>query len=683
MVLFLISIFFCLIFLLVFCNTLSNKNFSEQVAIIFLLISAYIVGTLEICSLLNQLSNPFIVLGVQLLILVLTALAARLFKLTSFNRIEAKHLKLKMDVFYHILANNKLMTIFFLVILAVYVIQIVVAIKFPQSTTDSMYNHLSRIGYWLQQSSLKPYEGFNTVGSTYPYINSLLMLWPIIFIKSDVLVGFVQLFSSIVIAFSIYESSSMLGFSRKSSLLSALTFLTFPIVILQSTTAQNDLLVAAFVGIAFLFLIKYFTGGTAYQIIISSLAMALAIGTKQYAFFILPGYFGLLVYYLIRVKTSTPRNRWVWLISIVSCFVVFGMYAYLQNLLYFGSFFGDRGAIDSTVSEMVTPRIFLRKLSVNSARLFTQFISCEGLPLSVEYTCLETKAKLLSGVFLRENFNIENKEYLLEKDYPFVISERYPLNEESAWFGIGSWVLILPSATIGLFSFSRKKRIDILFLLLSSFIHFAITSVFQSGWGPYVGRYLVVSVVLIMPFASILFSSFEKLSIGRVLTFLYCFCCALIMVSSIVNNNSRPVIGKSQLINLQKWGKEHSILVQKIAYKVTPFFENWYSIWQLSDVDIKTRGARNYRYPVLLVENYIPENSSLGIIAKRGFVMDYLFFGDNFTRKLTAITEIDNTRLAELNEDFLLISPDFNILENTIYRFVIGNEGWKLYRRMK
>jgi hypothetical protein len=683
MLLFLISIFFCLIFLWLLSVIFTKKRVSEQAVIIFVLLSAYIVIVLEFSSLFNQLNNPFIVLGVQLFILGLTGLAVRLFKLNLPKRIDVKQIKSKMMDFYSILSKNKLITIFSLFILSGYLIQIIVAIKFPQNTIDALYNHLSRIGYWLQQGSLKPYDGFNIIGSTYPYINSLLMLWPIIFIKSDVLVGFVQLFSSFAIAFTIFEFSCLFGFSRKSSLLTALTFLTFPVVILQSTTAQNDLLVAAYIGIAFLFMIKFFTGGTKFEIILSSLAMALAIGTKQYAFFVLPGYFGLLFYYLMKFKTEMRRHLSVWIVSILGCSIAFGMYAYFQNLLYFGTFFGGNGSNNSTVNELITPNIFLRKLSLNSARLFTQFISCEGLPITIEKGCWETKANLLSRFFVRDNFNIESGEYLLEIDTPFIIGERYSLNEESSWFGIASWVLVLPGVVIGFFFFLRQKRFDILFLLLTSVIHFAITSFFQRGWGPYMGRYLIVSIALIMPFTASLFSSLEKLFVGRFFTFLYCFCCTLIMVSSIVNNNSRPVVGKSQLINIQQWGKENSILFQKIAYKVTPFVENWYSIWQLSDVDIKTRGSRHFRTPLVLVENYVPENSSLGVIAKEGFVMDYLFFGDNFSRKITAITEINNLQVEEFTEEFLLLSPDFSIVENDTYRFVIENDGWIIYRRMK
>ena len=99
---------------------------------------------------------------------------------------------------------------------------------------------------------LKPYSGFNNIGIIYPYNNSLLMLWPIIFIRNDDFVGLVQLFATVSIAITIYCLAIELGFPKRNSFISALVILTFPIILLQSITAQNDLLAAAFISAAFI-----------------------------------------------------------------------------------------------------------------------------------------------------------------------------------------------------------------------------------------------------------------------------------------------------------------------------------------------------------------------------------------------------------------------------------------------
>src|SRR3990170_133462 len=144
---------------------------------------------------------------------------------------------------------------FGLFVIVAYSFLFFLSIYFPQNTTDALYNHLSRIGYWLQQGSLKPYNGLNNIGVIYPINNSLLMLWSIVFIRTDILVGSVQFISTIVTMLVIYCLGTELGFSRKKSILAALFYLTFPIVLLESITAQNDALAACYISSAFLFLI--------------------------------------------------------------------------------------------------------------------------------------------------------------------------------------------------------------------------------------------------------------------------------------------------------------------------------------------------------------------------------------------------------------------------------------------
>jgi hypothetical protein len=196
------------------------------------------------------------------------------------------------------------------------------------------------------------------------------------------------------------------------------------------------------------------------------------------------------------------------------------------------------------------------------------------------------------------------------------------------------------------------------------------------------GRYLIISTVLLMPFTALVFSFFQKHFWRQLIIFVYASFCLFVMVFSIVNNVSRPLISKTQLVNLQIWGRSHSPLIQKIAYKITPLANNWYDIWQLNDIDIKSLGARDYKPPLLIVENYVPETATLGIVAKEGFVMDYLFFGENFERKIIAITNYPNSVPSYPSADFLLLSPVYELGENPGYRFVISNKGWKLYRWM-
>jgi hypothetical protein len=63
-------------------------------------------------------------------------------------------------------------------------------------------------------------------------------------------------------------------------------------------------------------------------------------------------------------------------------------------------------------------------------------------------------------------------------------------------------------------------------------------------------------------------------------------------------------------------------------------------------------------------------------------VMDYLFFGDNFERKIIPISNINHVPAIQSNEVYILLSPDFEFTEETDNRFVADKNDWKLYQQI-
>ena len=265
------------------------------------------------------------------------------------------------------------------------------------------------------------------------------------------------------------------------------------------------MLAAAYISAAFLFLIIFFRKKQNVYIILSTLSFSLALGTKQYALFALPGYLLLFVICVIQSKGYQRRTITTWMSSIFIFILFVGSYTYIQNFLYFGSFFGEKEVLIFESSSDALNN-FLPKVSTNSARLFSQFISCEGFPEGLDQKCIDSKTAILNPLFVNQRVNIENNIYLLEEDNPFKLSNNYPMNEESAWYGFLSWVLLLPALIYGVvYSLKRKNKVGLI-LILTSILFFLFTSSFKFGWDPYVGRYLITVVVLIMPFTAFIFS---------------------------------------------------------------------------------------------------------------------------------------------------------------------------------
>ena len=63
--------------------------------------------------------------------------------------------------------------------------------------------------------------------------------------------------------------------------------------------------------------------------------------------------------------------------------------------------------------------------------------------------------------------------------------------------------------------------------------------------------------------------------------------------------------------------------------------------------------------------------------------MDYLFFGDSFSRKIVAIKNGDFTQQPDSAKvDYLLISPDYPTLALPNFEAVIEQKGWRILRRI-
>jgi 4-amino-4-deoxy-L-arabinose transferase-like glycosyltransferase len=116
--------------------------------------------------------------------------------------------------------------------------------------------------------------------------------------------------------------------------------LTFPIVVLESGTAQNDLLAAAFFVACVWLTISGIRGSNRIRLLFAGLSLGLAVGTKQYVLYALPGLL-LIGLYLLLNKGILAKWQGVktWLISAAIFSLLVGSYAYLQNFINYGNFF--------------------------------------------------------------------------------------------------------------------------------------------------------------------------------------------------------------------------------------------------------------------------------------------------------------------------------------------------------
>jgi hypothetical protein len=639
----------------------------DRAIAIFLVVCSDIILVLEIGGLAGLLKYPALILGIQALILL---------GLFFYNK--SRGIKISKPTFPKRLGKSSSRFAGVTIVVAVFLTIIYgflayLQFRFPQSNSDSLYNHLSRIGFWMQQGSLNHYFSFIDVGTTFPYNNSLLMLWSVEFLRSDMLVGMVQFVALGLLALTIYALAVELGFSKKGSILAALFFLTFPIIALESITAQNDILLAAFLVPAFYFLLKFSHLPRTDYLIFSLLAFALAVGTKQHALFAMLGYAVVFLWVVIKHRGNCKKILTTTLITTVLTVLLFGSYAYIQNWIVLRSPVGSKIFSGDTLAQQ--DGSFLQKATINSSRLLTQFIGCDGLPPTWESKCIDLKAAALRPVFRKT----ESQVFLLEKDAPFSLDTKYLLNEESAWFGPQSWLVILPTLVIAIIVSIKQKKPAIILFIIAAVIYWVWTSAIKPGWDPYVGRYLIAAVALVTPFTAVIFGNNKRLVKG--ITTLVMAISLFTLSYAILNNDSRPLTSRTQLLNLEVWGKDHSKLVQKIAYKLAPFVRHEYDVWNEDEISIRTFSWGALKPLFYAIDKFIPQKSVLVILHSEGMFPDYLLFGSSFDRELIELIDINELKNIQAPNYYLITGPDYkdtNFMEfESIYR--IGE--WSIYRK--
>lgn len=665
----------CMLALVVLIYSLSNlwRGFSllEKLLVWFLLITANIVLVMEISGLLGALNKPSVLTIVQFSLMVIAVIVNRIFHI-GYPRIKFTFPGNRVREIWVRLWHNKLLSAFGLFVLLNYSYLAILTLRFPQYLSDNLYNHLSRIGFWLQQGSLRHYVGFSPFGMFYPYNNSLLAAFPIVFLRSDNFAGMVQFSSAIMTAIALYLMAVNLGNHRKSSAIIALIFLTYPIVLYEAITVQNDLLVACFTVISFVFLITGFKKNRSAYLVFSTLSLALGIGTNQYIAFVLPGYTVLLLYFVIaqkKLRLITP---------LIACIVTFillvGSFSYIQNIVNYGNPAAPQEFIES-VTRYDEPGPFLPRIKTNASRLFAQFISCDGLLPDLENICLVRRTSVLRKILPA---NIESREYLYDVE-TFSLSQPNRLSAETAWFGPVSWILILPGVILASIRAIRKKKWYLLILLFTSFLFFILISVVKHGWDPYQGRYLITAIALVQPLTARLFES--RRFTTRFLSGLASVLSLFIMLYASLSNEFLPTMTHNSLVRLYGWGKENSVMVQKIAYKLMPLAKYDNDVWKMSDTEIKISSEPGYyRSPVMLVDDLVPEDTSLGIAVTRGMFYDYLFRGEKVSRKLTPL--IVGGVSQKTTDDFILIAPEVNYDLVGNYQKLMRLDGWILMQRI-
>jgi 4-amino-4-deoxy-L-arabinose transferase-like glycosyltransferase len=454
------------------------------------------------------------------------------------------------------LFERTIFSILFWTISILTITQVYLIFNSPPNEWDSMTGHLNRILYFLDQGTTEHFIGTNFNVDTYPKSFCSIQVYP--FLMSGYNEHFFKLpnFGSFwLICFGTYGILKQLGASYKSRLLGSLIVFLSPNIIMQSILTDTDIVLGAYlVSIIYLILVFKNTQRLIY-IYFVGLAFGLALSHKiTFAFSFLP----LIIIYLF-VVFSSSKNKISFKLKHFFCAHLLGIIffvaptGYIANYLYYNHPIGPEVA---TRHQSVERAGSLRNLMVQGSRNVVRYsfdlLNFDGLR---NWTIVEEKQMLLKSKLIKidKHFNLGLEATTDFTIIPFSFNRRFEFYNGSPIYGSIFILLILPS----IFFFFKRPNFTKGIFLSAFILHFLILA-YSAPYDPWKGRYMISSLIYIVPFFIYIGDYFFYNSPSRFFKLIFVFTIAIISISALstIGFNLRALpfdaYGKKSILKLNR-----------------------------------------------------------------------------------------------------------------------------------
>ena len=271
------------------------KKLTEYLLAFWVIFIGKIILISTILSLVKRL-NPLWFLIVSVLFLAFTLIPIFLTKKSI--RIPRFNIFNKLSFFLH----EKTLLIFGIGWAALVAASLIFTVTTPIFNYDSIYYHIPRVVQWSQNQSLGHFFTNDFRQTTFPINASVIVLYIRMISGGYTLLKLMGWFSTLLSCVGVYALSKQFGFGKKASIFSMFLFFTLPMVMLQSSTTQNDIFNLSFILCAIYFLFEYIKKDQIIFIVLSGMAFGISAGSKYTVAFIIPGVILAMIIYYIKNK---------------------------------------------------------------------------------------------------------------------------------------------------------------------------------------------------------------------------------------------------------------------------------------------------------------------------------------------------------------------------------------------
>ena len=568
----------------------------------FLVYFFLILLSTEVLSLLNQITYKGI-LFFWILVIIFESIA--LFGLVRSRKYDIaliNYLKRKVILHWY-----EWLILFFIGLICA--TTLLIALLSPPNNFDSMTYHMARVAEWIQHQNVKFYPTAIPRQNYSPPLAEYAILHLQILSKSDFFANLVQ-WSSYM--FAIILSSLIvreLKVSKLSQIVTSLITATIPILILQSTSTQNDLVAGVFCLSFAYYLLKLEDLTSWENSLFVSLSLGLALLTKGTSY-IYCASIGLIIGGSILLLKNQDRIKVIIRFALIIMFALF-----LNSGFYFRNIDLYRHPLSTAVDRITNDNLSLSVVYSNLVRNGAMHLATPFPEINDSLN--QTVASLLGASLNSSEATFEGSEFQAN----YLINEDYSGNAiHSLMIGFALLLLLLKRGSTKRYTYYFQATI------VTSIVFYCILIKWQP-WGTrlHIPVFLMGSILVGM--------LIDRLSIPKVSLVVFVTGMFVFSIPYLLFNNARPlvpILKPESSVRQEKLFLYTANKIDKFLRKRPEFDENLSSIKQLFYEDQSIlRMERNKLYYLSNFDYYLDYSEVARIIDEYQVSEIGLFFDNN------------------------------------------------------
>ena len=497
---------FLVSFILVFSSSyftasIFTKNFYEHFTYLMLTAFAQLILTFEVLSLFSAI-NVQNVLIFNIIIFALTFILwlkrQRPIFFPDFKLIFNKYLNVcKLDRSLIILSIS-----FIIFLIGAFWLVLVL----PITNADAVDYHVARSMFYILNGSLNHFDIADVRILTFPLNSEIIYAWVLLLLKKEAFLGGLSFFGYLLSIFSIVKFMRLAGFCLRKIVWSIFMVSSLASVLVQISGTETDVLTASLILSSVTLFWISFKDNKITNIIFSSIAYAIAVGTKTTAIIAIPAVAVIMLF--LSYKYKNFKNFIMFCIGFVLNFLIFSAYIYIINFIDYGSIIG-------TKSSIVAHKNFfgIKGMVANFVRHIFLFFDFSGFKWG-EYV---GQYFLAVKLFILKLLHVSNVPEGIYSNPKGSFGINGTLIEPNMSFGILGFLVLLPCLVYSLIKLFISKNLKTVLLAVLSFSYlvFIIFLSYMIAYMNYNCRFLAMFAVIATPVLS--YSYYKKQNILKVI----------------------------------------------------------------------------------------------------------------------------------------------------------------------